>query len=78
MPQKARDDALAVYDLLAGAEAKAHGCEMEHIHFHELGTMDAVADVCAAMAASEPRGSFTDLFSGCSAIICAAFQLRVV
>ena len=48
MPRKARDDALAVYDLLAGAEAKAHGCEMEHIHFHELGTMDAVADVCAA------------------------------
>ena len=44
-PEKVCEDAKAVYDLLAQAEAKAHGCEMEHIHFHEVGTWDAVADV---------------------------------
>ena len=37
-----------VYYLIAEAEAKVHGEPMEHIHFHELGTMDAVADISAA------------------------------
>lgn len=44
-PEKVCEDAKAVYDLLAQAEAKAHGCEMEHIHFHEVGTIDAIVDI---------------------------------
>ena len=48
MPPKAIADAGKIYDMLAAAEAAAHGRPMEHIHFHELGTMDAVADICAA------------------------------
>lgn len=40
--------ALEIYGAIAAAEAKVHGREMENIHFHELGTMDAVADVMAA------------------------------
>jgi len=46
--EKVRADAKAVYELIARAEALVHGCEMDNIHFHELGTMDAVADVTAA------------------------------
>lgn len=38
-------NAYMVYKLIAEAEAKAHGREIEEIHFHEVGTMDAVADV---------------------------------
>ena len=45
LPQKVRDDAIAVYTSIAEAEAHVHGSEPEHIHFHEVGTMDAVADV---------------------------------
>ena len=43
----------AVYDLIADAEAKAHGAPMEHIHFHEVGTLDAVADVTAVCMLTE-------------------------
>ena len=44
-PQKVKADASAVYRLIAQAESKVHGAEMDQIHFHEVGTMDAVADV---------------------------------
>lgn len=42
---KVKADALAVYGLIAQAESKAHGKPITDIHFHEVGTMDAVADV---------------------------------
>ncbi|MBQ7474172.1 MAG: nickel pincer cofactor biosynthesis protein LarC [Oscillospiraceae bacterium] len=42
---KVRADATAVFDLLAQAEADVHGVEMENVHFHEVGSIDAVADV---------------------------------
>ena len=42
---KVRADAKAVYALIADAESKVHGRPVTEIHFHEVGTMDAVADV---------------------------------
>ena len=45
LPAEVIENALAVYDLIAAAEAKVHGREMENIHFHEVGTLDAMADV---------------------------------
>lgn len=38
---------MQVYGLIADAESKAHGMPVTQIHFHEVGTMDAVADVTA-------------------------------
>lgn len=45
LPEPARADAKAVYALLAQAESRVHGCTVENIHFHELGTLDAVTDI---------------------------------
>ena len=42
---KVRADAKAVYALIADAESRVHGRPVTEIHFHEVGTMDAVADV---------------------------------
>ena len=45
LPQTVRDDALAVYHRIAEAESKVHGRPVDQIHFHEVGTLDALADV---------------------------------
>ena len=42
---KVKNDVIAVYRLIAEAESHAHGRPVTEIHFHEVGTMDAVADV---------------------------------
>jgi uncharacterized protein (DUF111 family) len=42
-----KDNVMKVYDIIADAESKAHGVPVTDIHFHEVGTMDAVADVTA-------------------------------
>lgn len=45
LPEKVKDDASAVFQLIAEAECRVHDTDMNHIHFHEVGTLDAVADV---------------------------------
>ena len=47
LPEKVEKDVLAVYGLIAEAESHAHGVPVSDIHFHEVGTMDAVADITA-------------------------------
>ena len=47
VPEKVRADILAVYGLIAEAESYVHGKPITEIHFHEVGTMDAVADITA-------------------------------
>lgn len=45
LPAEVTGNALAVYNLIAAAEARVHGHPMENIHFHEVGSLDAMADV---------------------------------
>ena len=47
LPEAVGKDVLAVYDQIAQAESHVHGVPVEQIHFHEVGTMDAIADVTA-------------------------------
>ena len=42
-----KEDVLNVYRIIAEAEGAVHGKPAGEVHFHEVGTMDAVADVTA-------------------------------
>lgn len=50
---KVKRNAIEVYKLIAEAESSAHGRPITEIHFHEVGTMDAVADVVGVCMAIE-------------------------
>ena len=45
LPQAVKDQARSVYAAIAQAEAQAHGCAVGDVHYHEVGALDAVADV---------------------------------
>lgn len=45
LPQKIKNDILSVYRIIAEAESHVHGVSVDEIHFHEIGSMDAVADI---------------------------------
>ena len=40
-----RENVLAVYRSIAEAESRVHGTPIDQIHFHEVGSLDALADV---------------------------------
>lgn len=47
IPTAVKLDIMAVYEEIAQAESHVHGVPVEQIHFHEVGTMDAIADITA-------------------------------
>ncbi|MCL2844576.1 MAG: nickel pincer cofactor biosynthesis protein LarC [Chitinivibrionia bacterium] len=57
IPENVKEKATEVYSALAEAEAFVHGREVSHVHFHEVGTLDAVCDIvgcCLALDTIKP------------------------
>ena len=70
----ARAVALKIFDVLAGAEAEAHGTTVDKVHFHEVGAVDSIVDIVTIAVCLEDLkldgvvvGSLTD---GCGTIRC--------
>ncbi|MSQ27283.1 MAG: nickel pincer cofactor biosynthesis protein LarC [Dehalococcoidia bacterium] len=53
LSQGSRDQALRIFGRLAAAEAAIHGMPVDEVHFHEVGAMDAIADVVGTLVALE-------------------------
>ena len=45
MPDAAKKLAHEVFHRLAHAEGEVHGCHAHHVHFHEVGAIDSIADI---------------------------------
>lgn len=76
-----KEKVLAVYQSIAEAESRVHGAEVDQIHFHEVGSMDAVADVtavCLLMELLAPEQVIVSpIHVGSGTVLCAHGRLPV-
>ena len=54
--ERAKATAIAIFENLGAAEAKIHGSDIESVHFHEVGAVDAMVDIVCASIGAEALG----------------------
>jgi uncharacterized protein (TIGR00299 family) protein len=52
----AKQKAIKIFEALGAAEAKVHNTDIEKIHFHEVGAIDAIVDITCAAVGAEALG----------------------
>ena len=56
LSDRIKEKSLAIFDLIAVAEAKVHNISKEQVHFHEVGALDSIADIVGAAICQEALG----------------------
>jgi uncharacterized protein (TIGR00299 family) protein len=56
LPERAKQNAAAVFQRLGEAEARIHQVPVDRVHFHEVGAADSIADIVGACLALELLG----------------------
>lgn len=56
LPQRAAATSLAIFQKIAAAEARIHGCSEEAVHFHEIGGIDSIVDIVGTALCMERLG----------------------
>src|ERR1041385_2629784 len=56
LSESAQKTAVAIFEALGAAEAKIHNVDIQKIHFHEVGAVDAIVDIVCAAVATEALG----------------------
>jgi uncharacterized protein (TIGR00299 family) protein len=54
--KSAKDRAIRIFEALGAAEARVHNSDIEKIHFHEVGAIDAIVDIVCASVGAEALG----------------------
>jgi uncharacterized protein (TIGR00299 family) protein len=54
--ESAKTTAMAIFEALGAAEAKIHNMDIEKVHFHEVGAVDALVDIVCAAVGAEALG----------------------
>src|SRR5882724_484823 len=52
----AKQTAIRMFEVLGAAEAKIHNIDVEKVHFHEVGAVDAIVDIVCAAVGAETLG----------------------
>lgn len=81
LDESVKRNVMGVYRLIANAESKAHGVSVTDIHFHEVGTLDAIVDIssfCLLMHMIKPDKVYASpIHVGAGTVCCAHGVLPV-
>ena len=81
LPPRAKANAVKAYESLAAAESRAHAKSVGDVHFHEVGALDAIADIAATCLLMDAIGPgevvASPVNTGCGTVVCAHGEMPV-